>query len=332
MICIFSSTIDMSTADVTRWLHHLGETDVLFFCADHHSDDTISVNLNEDDLIVQFGDRRAMLSEIGATWYRKGGNWLSGQFFYTDFEGHEQLTQHVNRKIANEQRVLLEYLHALLEERVPALGSAARAELNKLVVLRTARALGLRTPDFHVINRKADLLRLLEISPGWITKSLSDGIYLFDRKTLGRGYFSYTEKLDAARVAELPEVFTPSLVQEQIEKQYELRVFYLDRRCYAMAIFSQRDQQTAVDFRKYNEEKPNRFVPYQLPEDIETKLGQLFRALGLNTGSADILVDRNGDSVFLEINPVGQFSMVSAPCNYYLEKEVASTLIRYAQP
>ena len=28
-----------------------------------------------------------------------------------------------------------------------------------------------------------------------------------------------------------------------------------------------------------------------------------------------------------QVNPVGQFSMVSKPCNYYLEKEVAKYLI-----
>ena len=35
--------------------------------------------------------------------------------------------------------------------------------------------------------------------------------------------------------------------------------------------------------------------------------------------------DKN-ELVFLEINPVGQFGMVSSPCNYYLEKKVASKL------
>jgi hypothetical protein len=36
----------------------------------------------------------------------------------------------------------------------------------------------------------------------------------------------------------------------------------------------------------------------------------------------------DGREVFLEVNPVGQFGMVSAPCNYHLEKKVAELLIR----
>ena len=32
-------------------------------------------------------------------------------------------------------------------------------------------------------------------------------------------------------------------------------------------------------------------------------------------------------AVFLEVNPVGQFGMVSLPCNYQLEKRIAQYLI-----
>jgi len=37
---------------------------------------------------------------------------------------------------------------------------------------------------------------------------------------------------------------------------------------------------------------------------------------------------RNGDFIFLEINPVGQFGMTSIPCNYFLEKKIAEHLIK----
>jgi len=46
----------------------------------------------------------------------------------------------------------------------------------------------------------------------------------------------------------------------------------------------------------------------------------------LNSGSIDILVTPNNEYVFLEVNPVGQFGMVSQPCNYYLEKRIAERL------
>jgi hypothetical protein len=39
-------------------------------------------------------------------------------------------------------------------------------------------------------------------------------------------------------------------------------------------------------------------------------------------------VARDGREVFLEVNPVGQFGMVSRPCNYQLERKVAELLLR----
>jgi D-alanine-D-alanine ligase-like ATP-grasp enzyme len=48
--------------------------------------------------------------------------------------------------------------------------------------------------------------------------------------------------------------------------------------------------------------------------------------LKLNTGSIDLIVNTTGEYIFLEVNPVGQFGMVSSPCNYYLEREIARFL------
>jgi len=50
------------------------------------------------------------------------------------------------------------------------------------------------------------------------------------------------------------------------------------------------------------------------------------KKINLDNGSIDIIVDNNGKYYFLEINPVGQFGMVSIPCNYYLEKKIANYL------
>ncbi len=40
-----------------------------------------------------------------------------------------------------------------------------------------------------------------------------------------------------------------------------------------------------------------------------------------------MILTPEGKYVFLEINPEGQFGMVSHPCNYYLERELALTFI-----
>jgi glutathione synthase/RimK-type ligase-like ATP-grasp enzyme len=95
-----------------------------------------------------------------------------------------------------------------------------------------------------------------------------------------------------------------------------------------MAIFSQKDKKTRVDFRNYNNDLPNRIIPFSLSRDYSDKLRKVAKKLNLFSGSFDILVDKKDNYFFLEINPVGQFGMVSFPCNYYIEREIAKYLIR----
>lgn len=331
MICIFSTIKDRTTTEVMRWLFHFGVTDVVRVNSDDEADDhKIEFSIDQNTLSFRHNGRLIHLSEIEAVWYRKGRNWLCKQFLEIDFIEHPKLTAYLQKKVAGEELHLSEYLHFMIENAVSSLGSSSRCELNKLMVLHAARKAGLLTPAFHISNSKSSLKTAIADKPS-ITKPITDGLYLFENRQANTGYFSYTEAFAASDLDQLPDRLSPSFVQEQILKRMDLRVFFLEGRCYAMAIFSQRDEQTRVDFRKYNYIKPNRSVPFKLPVDIEDKIARLFASLKLNTGSVDFIVDQQGRYFFLEINPVGQFSMVSVPCNYFLEKQAAITLMNYAR-
>jgi ATP-GRASP peptide maturase of grasp-with-spasm system len=332
VICIFSTTRDQTTTDVMRWLSHLGVTDVLRVNSDNGISDDRLVNFYIDGhtLSFRYDGRLIRLSEIDAVWYRKGRNWLCNQFLEVNFSEHPKLAAYLRKKMNGEELRLSEYLHFMIENALPALGSPSRCDFNKLLVLHAAREVGLLIPAFHISNSRTSLERAIADKPS-ITKPITDVLYLFDNEQAKMGYFSYTEALTASVLDQLPDRLSPSLVQEQILKRFDARVFFLEGRCYAMAIFSQSDEQTRVDFRRYNYSTPNRAVPLRLGPDLEAKIARLFTSLMLNTGSVDFVVDKQGRFFFLEVNPVGQFSMVSAPCNYFLEKQVAVTLRDYAR-
>ncbi|MBM6497958.1 hypothetical protein H9X54_001390 [Flavobacterium macrobrachii] len=122
------------------------------------------------------------------------------------------------------------------------------------------------------------------------------------------------------------EHFFPSLLQEYIQKKYELRIFFLNDKLYSMAIFSQESEQTKIDYRNYQKEKPNRRVPYKLPIEIEEKLIFFMRKIELNSGSIDMIVTYSNEYYFLEVNPVGQFGALSYNCNYNIENLIADYL------
>ena len=96
---------------------------------------------------------------------------------------------------------------------------------------------------------------------------------------------------------------------------------------FAGAMFTQANPKTRVDFRNYDDEKPTRIIPFELPNYIREKLLSLTAKIGLDTGSIDMIYSTDCDYYFLEINPVGQFGMVSYPCNYHIEKQIAEYLI-----
>ena len=187
---------------------------------------------------------------------------------------------------------------------------------SKIDILLLAQKNGLAIPETIITNSLKGINH-----KEYITKPLSSAVGF---KYKNKFYCTYTTVISSVK-----QKFIPSLIQKKIEKRYEIRTFFLDDKCYSMAIFSQNDKQTEVDFRKYNYNKPNRNIPYKLPDNIEENIRKLMKDLGLKTGSLDIIKGKDDLYYFLEVNPVGQFGMTSKPCNYNIEKIIFEKLIEY---
>src|SRR5690606_32783422 len=57
----------------------------------------------------------------------------------------------------------------------------------------------------------------------------------------------------------------PSMLQELIEKICDIRIFYMKGKIYSSAVFSQSNKQTQIDFRRYDDKRPNRIERIELP-------------------------------------------------------------------
>jgi ATP-GRASP peptide maturase of grasp-with-spasm system len=201
----------------------------------------------------------------------------------------------------------------------------ALIEFSKLEILSKAQKIGINIPNTLVTNEKRHLKKFLIDQKRIIVKSISDSLQFSYRKKF---FQMYTSEVLMEDIDTFDDSFFPSFFQELLEKEYEIRTFFIGDKFYSMAIFSQNDEQTKIDFRNYNFQNFNRFVPYNLPLHITAKLRTLVTDIKLKSGSIDLVRTTKGEYVFLEINPVGQFGMVSKPCNYYLEKEVAKFIIK----
>jgi ATP-GRASP peptide maturase of grasp-with-spasm system len=193
--------------------------------------------------------------------------------------------------------------------------------LNKLYVLEIAQHLGFTIPKTMVINRKSSI----KDSDSYITKSLYDPTLSIMPN--GNRFLNYTNRITPENNDCIPSSFFPSLIQEHIEKEYEIRTFFINGKLFSMGIFSQNDDRTKIDFRRYNISKPSRFTPITTPVEISDKIPMLMDKLNLNTGSLDFIKGKDSKYYFLEINPTGQFGMIDGACNYGLHKLVAEELI-----
>ncbi len=331
MILLLSpSYADVTTDAVVDWLAHLGADWGRLNGEDVDGGAGLCLEIDDSGTRCQVRRDGVTLdpAQVRAVWFR---GWLrewrhEGMRLVAETSPQgERLQYDIRLQLTREGRKLSEFLHSCFDG--DWLGSPRTVSPNKPAVLRRAAAVGLAIPATLITTERPALQEFAARHGAIVSKPTAETILLTGG---GATHALYTSVVTAELIERLPERFPPTLFQELLAKEYELRVFYLDGECHAMAIFSQRDPQTAIDFRRYNHARPNRCVPYLLPAGMRQRIRSLMQALELDTGSLDLVHTPDGRDVFLEVNPVGQFGMVSHPCNYHLERQVAEHLIARA--
>lgn len=335
MICILSQAFfEGSTESVCDWLRAWNVPFVRLNTDDIECNGALSVRFEEEGIrcLLSLDGTEIDLADVGAVWYRRWRSSRSahqlaptverGQIFAKpDYETRPNILQSYAH-ITSELKVACDVLFDQLKH-AKWLGSPDTAAPNKLIVLNKAKQAGLDIPPTIVTSDPTELMEFSRLHGPVVTKALSDPMMCW---AADRIYATYTSPVEGAdRLSSRWRGGFPSLFQAQLCKAYEIRTFYLDGVCYSMAMFSQKYAETTVDFRHYR--VPVRWVPYALPRDIELRIGLLMNDLRLATGSIDIVRTSDLRYVFLEVNPAGQFGMVSGPCNYNLEREVAHALV-----
>lgn len=286
---ILSVSNDFTTNKVIKWLQYFQFPFTRY-------------NLDEKNDLLGIN-----VDEFSAYWFRKGNLMIS--------KGGQSFSKEVDNYLDINNRKILEHLEFKLSKK-RFINLYFNSSVNKLIVLEIAKDIGLCTPYSKMLTKNEG------ITGRMIYKSINDDAAIYNRydntilSTLTQEYKS-SDRTE----------FSPTLFQEKIEKKYELRIFYLDQIFFSMAIFSQQNHNTSLDYRNFDSENPNRTVSYKLPDEIEKKLILLMDKLNLKSGAIDMIVNREDEHYFLEVNPVGQLGMVSFPCNYNIEKEIVKYLI-----
>ncbi len=103
---------------------------------------------------------------------------------------------------------------------------------------------------------------------------------------------------------------TPGIFQPRLEKSHELRVTVIGRRIFAARVDSQSMATGRLDWRRSLDEMAGFFAPIDLAPDLDRAILGLMDELGLVFGCLDFIVTPAGESLFLEVNEMGQFLFI----------------------
>jgi ATP-GRASP peptide maturase of grasp-with-spasm system len=317
MILILSEEIDQITNKVIDWIRYKRIeynriNSEVSICS-------TEIYLSISDLIFTIqtcNNQSVNTKQINSFWYRRGN--LMPQKVWIDNNVDSNIKKEIITSLIEEWKIMNLFLIKQFEN-VKHIGNYDLQIPNKLIVLQIAKNIGINVPETIVTTSLDNLIIFHKKKKSIITKPIFE---VFKYSDYNQAYISRTELIDEKVESMLSNTFFPMLFQANIEKLFEIRVFFIHDIFYPMAIFVPDENNNRVDSRDNN----NRLVPFKLPNSLNIKIKKLVKCLGLNTGSLDLIYSKKKKFVFLEVNPVGQFEFVSDNCNYFIEKEIVEYL------
>ncbi|HYV90914.1 MAG TPA: hypothetical protein VE978_03990 [Chitinophagales bacterium] len=191
---------------------------------------------------------------------------------------------------------------------------------NKFLQLKLAKQIGFVIPKTIITNSKTQLKVFYEENnKNIIIKPISQTRVQYKENS----EFIFTSSVSQILIQEI-EMYdlTPCIFQENIPKEYEIRVTIVGEEIFAAAVYSQKDIETKTDWRK----KKLKFVEMKLPIEIEQLCLLLVKKLNLEFGAIDLIKTPDGTYVFLEINPNGQWVWIESQTGQKISEAIINFL------
>ena len=258
--------------------------------------------------------RTVAFKDICAAWYRRPQSLFAGSGNLLSTE----LNNYVRAQSMLTLRTLCESLQTLW---VCHPHKLQRADLKALQLAEASKA-GLKTPNTLISNDPAKTAAFLDQLGGTecAIKPLvplgvqnEEGYRLPLTTTLPKDH-----PLDAVALA-------PNIFQPYIDKEAELRCVVIGGKIFSARIDSQANENTRKDWRggEYQLE------PFSLPEQVEASILRLMDSFGINFASLDMILTPEGEFVFLELNPNGQWLWLENKLGLPLVESMADLLTTY---
>jgi glutathione synthase/RimK-type ligase-like ATP-grasp enzyme len=142
------------------------------------------------------------------------------------------------------------------------------------------------------------------------------------------GEVLFTNRIERAEISRRAQHISraPGIYQTEVRKACEYRVTIVDDTIFPVRIYSQDRDDTAVDWRR------NQFgLKYEiaaLPAGIERMLFEMMKLSRLRFGAFDLIERPNGEFVFLEVNPAGNWLWLEERLNIAISDRIVAALLQ----
>ena len=230
---------------------------------------------------------------------------------------------------ASQQFAQFEDCIRLLSDCVPTINTIAATQRaqSKSLQLRVACKVGLSVPKTYVGSDPAIAAELIKSSRAAGKRACMKPVASTFLTIEGEKFAGFTDLIEQEELDHLGSLRDcPAIIQEYVEKDYELRIAVVGDRSFACRIDSQTaGGATAVDWRRYNIPMTPHSV-YNLPKLLEQQLQAFHAEFGLALSSFDFVRNKDGEYVFLETNPFGRWLWIEDLSGLPITSAIADAL------
>lgn len=278
----------------------------------------VTTELPDLSIIVEWrGQSVDLTEEIGAVWYRR-----PKKPFELDEEENQPDAATINH-IQEQWGAWWESLQTIPDITWVNHPVENHRMESKTRQLHLAEQIGFEIPETQITNNPSTIQNLYQEFGSLISKVVSTPPPMKG----DQDKFVYTVLLNASPLNESESLeVCPSIFQEPLVPKTDYRVTVIEEMVLPVKVEGKGQESVPVDWRT---EKENiRFVPADLPDRIKCRCRNYVDEAGLLFGAIDI-VEHNGEYVFLEINPNGEWGWLQKPWGIPIAEEIAKLLIKH---
>lgn len=202
---------------------------------------------------------------------------------------------------------LFEFIRSNYRERIFPQRDKIILFSNKPIQAKIAKSCGFLVPKLIITNSKPSLVSFSESHESLVLKGLGRTQFPKKEHPLQADTFKTMQisRDDIIKCSNMSFCCAPIFSQQEIKKDYGIRIQIIDKNYFAFLIDSQKFKSTSVDWRWGNAYL--KFFPIDIPTFLKKKVKKFMDSIGWLWGSMDLIVDRDGNYWFLECNPQGQW-------------------------